>query len=599
MISSPSIRKRGLRPRPAPVARPLQVETLEDRCLMTVQVLATLGTPAPGPGSPGFLINDFEPGGLNNKGDVIYGADIGTANDPSTFFGEAIYLRDVHGNTTRLAGSADPAPGTSTTFNGQGFFGPVTLNDSGDAALAFQLSPFMLPFGTDGGLFRYSHTTNQVTPVVVPFVTPAPTGGTFHGAFFGYTLANNGDLAFDGLISTANGIHAPNETYIGVGEGIFLANAAGNIRSVVVPGDAAPGGSTFDWAAGPWLNQSGDMAFEGHVAGEPLLGPDSALYIPQAIEIGGPNNVYFRDGATGKITLIAHAGDSLPTPAGPVTVVSAYDAMINNAGDIIFTGATSDGNPADDGKVDALFRYSKGTTSAIAYPGESMPGGGHLVTISGITGSQKHINNQGDITFNATLDTTTDGVPDQGLYLWSKGQTTLIARSGTVLPGVGTIAALTSPSNIIVGPSPGVSPTGGAYMNDRDQVFFACTLTDGSEVLLLATPTNGPDSWIVAVKHHAPVAAAGAQALPGQELAWLLQGPHAGLFAASGSGAAGKDNQGNGPSPQALTAVAQKLAAWEQAQAASNQAPTQGDVDAFFVLWGDVLSAAGLYGSQS
>src|SRR5690242_1080451 len=38
----------------------LQVEPMEERSLMSVQVLATLGDPAPGPGAAGSLINDFE-----------------------------------------------------------------------------------------------------------------------------------------------------------------------------------------------------------------------------------------------------------------------------------------------------------------------------------------------------------------------------------------------------------------------------------------------------------------------------------------------------------------------------------------------------------
>jgi hypothetical protein len=455
-----------------------QLESLEDRCVPTVQLLATLGDPAPGPGNPGFYVNDFEPGGLNNNGVIAYGADLSTTPDPSGFVGEAIYVRDVHGHVTRLAGSTDPAPGTSTVFDGQGFFGPVSLNAEGDVALSFQLSPFMFPFGTNGGLYRYSHNTGAVTPVVVPFVTPAPgTGGTFQGTIFGYTLNNNGNLSFDGIINTPNGIHVSGETYDGLGEGIFQADASGHISSVLVPGAAAPGGSTFDWVAGPSVNDGGDMAFEGHVVGGPLFAPGDPLYTPQAIEIGfDPNNVYFRDGSTGKITLVASAGETAPDGRH---FYSAYSAQINSGGDIIFIA-----NLTSDFSVDGLYRYSKGTTIPIAVPGEAMPGGGHLATVSGITGSQQHINNKGDILFNATLDTSTNGVPDQGLYLWSKGQLSLVVRTGTVLPGIGIISQLTAPRNIVVGPSPGDFPTGGAYLSDNGNVLYSATLTDGRDVLI-------------------------------------------------------------------------------------------------------------------
>jgi hypothetical protein len=242
------------------------------------------------------------------------------------------------------------------------------------------------------------------------------------------------------------------------------------------------------------------MAFEGHVVGGRLFDPSNPLYVPQAVEIGfEPNNVYFRDGGTGKITLIAYDGETGPDGRH---FYSAYGAQMNNRGDIIFiTNLTADDS------VDGLYRYSKGTTTPIAVPGEAMPGGGHLVTVSGITGSQQHINNQGDILFNATLDTNTGGVPDQGMYLWFKGQLTLVARTGTVLPGIGTIAELSAPRNIIVGPSPGDFPTGGAYLNDRGQVFFSATLTDGRDVLLLDTLSGGGRAAAAVSSAHGAVAA--------------------------------------------------------------------------------------------
>src|ERR1044072_4803126 len=49
--------------------------------------LATLGDAAP---AGAFHINDFETGAINNRGDVIYGTDVGTSIDPGTFFGEGV-----------------------------------------------------------------------------------------------------------------------------------------------------------------------------------------------------------------------------------------------------------------------------------------------------------------------------------------------------------------------------------------------------------------------------------------------------------------------------------------------------------------------------
>src|SRR5262245_6949277 len=285
------------RSRRARLTRRPQLEQLEDRSLPSVQVLATLGDPAPGPGAPHSLINDFELFGLNNHGDVLYATDLSGLFDPDTgLTGEGIFLRNSTGQAKRLAGATDPAPGG-------GSFGLGTLqgalNDQGDAAFTFLLPPFTLPIGVNAGTFRYSHITGKVTPVVLPFVTPAPGGGVFQGTTFYPNLNNRGDLLFDGIVVTDKGIHVPGEDYIGLGVGIFQADKAGHISSVVSPGDAAPGGGTFDFAANPRNNDGGDVVFVGHVAGDPASIPGNP---PQSVMIAALANGYVRDGGTGRIT---------------------------------------------------------------------------------------------------------------------------------------------------------------------------------------------------------------------------------------------------------------------------------------------------------
>ena len=74
-------------------------------------------------------------------------------------------------------------------------------------------------------------------------MTPAPGGEVFAGAHFGVNLNDRGDLAFAGIVPTDNGIHLPDEAYIGLGAAASSsANKKGHISSVVGPGDPAPGG---------------------------------------------------------------------------------------------------------------------------------------------------------------------------------------------------------------------------------------------------------------------------------------------------------------------------------------------------------------------
>jgi hypothetical protein len=125
-----------------------------------------------------------------------------------------------------------------------------------------------------------------------------------------------------------------------------------------------------------------------------------------------------------------------------------------------------------------------------------MPGGGKFVTASRVGGGQNDLNNSGDVVFNALL-----GNGDEGLYLFSHGTLSLVARTGTVIPGVGTIATLDFFNT-------GQETTSYARLNDHGQVAFGATLTDGSGVLLIATPGGTGNSQVVATSSAlaAPVA---------------------------------------------------------------------------------------------
>jgi hypothetical protein len=322
-----------------------------------------------------------------------------------------------------------------------------------------------------------------VTPVVIPYVTPVPGGGTFQGVLFQLTINNRGDVVFPGIVKTPFGVHnVPDngEPYLGLGIGIFQVDAKGHIAKVVAPGDAAPGGGKFDYANEPWVNDGGDVSFAGHIAGE-----DSVVegFPPQAVFISALGGLYVKDGGTGKIRTIVHEGD--PAPGGG-NFRAAFHAVMNNRGDIAFNGDLTP--PPDANQSIGAFVYSSGKITAVARPGDPMPGGGKLVNAS-IVGGNVHVNNRGDVVFSGVVDTDVDhdGNDDTGLFQWSDGDLSVIARTGTVIPGVGTVFALASVV-IVVPPAPINTTTSGAINNDRGQVLFCATMTNGNVVLLLATP---------------------------------------------------------------------------------------------------------------
>src|SRR5262249_11376245 len=131
-----------------------------------------------------------------------------------------------------------------------------------------------------------------------------------------------------------------------------------------------------------------------------------------------------------------------------------------------------------------IFLWTDGNLISIARQGDSLPGGGHVSSASFRPGNYD-VNDSGDVAFNAALDTG-----EQGVYQWSHGTLTLLAKTGTVIPGVGTIAGMDWFGEGL--------PSGGININDRGQVMFGATLAEGGGALLLATATGGGSSAITA-----------------------------------------------------------------------------------------------------
>src|SRR5215471_12248553 len=85
------------------------------------------------PGGAQYTL-DFEPGQINNGGDLVFVADL-----PN---GEGVF-RFSQGKIFALALPGNPAPGGGT-FDGVGFT-PTGINDKGDVAFAEALTPFPFP----------------------------------------------------------------------------------------------------------------------------------------------------------------------------------------------------------------------------------------------------------------------------------------------------------------------------------------------------------------------------------------------------------------------------------------------------------------------
>jgi hypothetical protein len=450
--------------------------------------LARTEGPAPGSGSLKFDI-DFEPWSINDSGNVAFVADLKSAG---TDIGEGVFA-SRQGQLLRIAKPGQSAPGGGKFASTPGCCGDghTPLNNAGDGAFIYTLEPVASNAGVNAGLYRFSLLAPTPTAVVVPNKTPAPTptGGTFAGVYFDASLNSRRDLMFAGISPRPPQIPCPGPNPCdGMGVGVFKADRTDHIISIVAPGDPAPPphAGVFDAADHGWINNAGDIAFEAHVKGE------------ECIDIGTPflcgGSVYKRS-AKGQILSIAHQGDKSPCKAPSskaLTYRLAFAPVMNSAGDLVFIG---DLTPAPKKEINQgvfFFDSEEGTTAPVVCPGDAMPGGGHFVTASQFA-YQHSLNNPGDIAFIGRLDTHTDinpdGVGDTGLYVVSDGSRRAVARTGTVIPGVGTVAQINAPILAdAVFPSAFI---GGGAINDRGQILFEATLADlTTGVLLVATPRD-------------------------------------------------------------------------------------------------------------
>jgi len=408
----------------------------------------------------------FETATLTNADDVLFAPALLTG-------GEGVLLWH-HGTINPIAQGGQPTLDTGwcwppTVPSDCPVFGftlsPVQMNERGDVAFGMSrdgINNWPSPDGINAGVYRYNSHTG-VVPVMVPGM-PAPSGGSFWGAWYFVSVPNNGDIYFTGIVCTTAAVKytaQPCPEGPGVlAHGVYRSDPRGNITAEVKPGDAAPGRSYFDFANQPAGNERGDMLFAGHIYSDPCN--------PRP-DLGGCwRSLFLKDGQSGRIVTVARIGDPAPRPGKIYT--SAGTTTLNAAGDVAFL---ADFSPANDFSDDAVLFRTHGRTMVIAEVGDVMPDGETLAKV-GTAGQNIAMNNAGDIVFDATLTDST-----QAIYLWRYGRLSLVAKTGTH-----TSAGIISDFDDL---GTGWASTQ-VWINDFGQILFAAHFQEGGGAMFVATP---------------------------------------------------------------------------------------------------------------
>jgi hypothetical protein len=371
---------------------------------------------------------------INDAGDVAFGALTSIPGRGGVFVFS-------NGELTRRIREGDPVPGGGTIVE----VGAVSMNAIGQIAFQAYLSEDFI----DHGLFLFS-PDGTVLPIA-RFGGQSPEGDQF--VYLQSPLVNaGGQVAFlselgeslggaylwsgDSIARVAgHGDPIDREPKFldssplgidGAGQVLFVADVfpgnyglfLGNPTSVVARvGDPAPGGGALDYLDTIWpaINDSGQAVFTA-----------AATSITTSYALG----VY--SFAQGTLTRIAAPQD--PAPGGGSFLSFTGPVSINRSGDVSFVAYASFPSPS------GVYLFSGSAFRSLVALGGSAPGGGAFSKFAFLS-----LNDRPQVAFAAAV--TLPG--RSGFFIWSQDMVTPIAQSGDPAPG-GDFFDLPFDSNVIL-----------------------------------------------------------------------------------------------------------------------------------------------------
>jgi PKD repeat protein len=427
------------------------------------------GDPAPGRVAQTFY--QFGPIVVNAGGDIWFGATL--REDGATTSGGAPggFWSGAPGNLSSVVGPGEPAPGTAGfSFESFGFIG--NFDDSGVSTFGARVATSAgdsLPglwTGTPGSLELLALSGD-----------PAPdTADLLFSGFADPVADNTGTKAF--LAATVD----PNLEY---GDGIWIAGPAG-ANLLARSGEPAPGtggrsfvslayGSlwgaagaggdlTAEDTAGPVLNRSGDVAFNGFLAPyDPVTGiADEGIWIHDTIGL----------------RLVSLVGDPAPGATG-LTLIDFNHINMNALGQVAFDAALDSGDPASDR---GIWLGLPDNLGLLVREGDPAPGTVGETFANLAMGPS--LNSLGEIAFYARLNESNN----KGIWAGTANDLALIVSEGEVLRvKSGDYRTVYHIIPFEGGPS---AHAGNRRFNEAGQTLFNVLFTDGTRGLFLATPVD-------------------------------------------------------------------------------------------------------------
>jgi hypothetical protein len=299
---------------------------------------------------------------VNSPGQVAFGAQLGTTS-------QGFYLRNGDA-TQKVVANGDSVPGSSDTFEFPHFIAGLT--DSGNLAFTAATS------GAADGLFFAPVGGAIQTLALDGGAAPVPGGGTFSltppapvtppGTF---TIGINFLKNFAAINGQSDVAFGASITGGSADSGYFrvLQNgpAAGTLQPVVLQGQAAPGGGTFNTITVP----SDILSVLSNLGPNFALGPDGTLAFLNAFtSVSGIRQGMFVARPDGTLLKVAATGDFLPLPGGGelAGLSMSPKLAVGDAGKFAFQAGIVGGNARRAVFVTAIPPGTASTTTTLSQP---------------------------------------------------------------------------------------------------------------------------------------------------------------------------------------------------------------------------------------
>jgi len=443
-------------------------------------LVARAGNPAPGTAAGVNFSGFFSEPVLNGAGQTAFRGFLnGPGVDSSNY--EGIWSKGGGSGLALVARAGYPAPGTTAgvNFGSPGFgvftFNPPVLNSAGQAAFYGTLIGSGVTSANDTGIWSEGSGSGVALVARRGDQAPGMATGVYMDRFYQLVLNGAGRAAFKSELTGP-------ALDVSKNEGIWSEGGGSGLTLVALRGSQAPGtaaGVNFSQLSFLTLNGLGQIAFYGHLDG---LGVRSTN-----------NTGIWSEGGGSGLALVARKGDPAPgTPAGVNFKGFNVGVMLNSAGKTAFIGSLI-GTGVTSLNDRGIWSEGGGSGQAlIARTGSRAPGTTAGVNFSGF--GFVALNGVGQIAFVGAL--TGAGVTsskDEGIWATGyNGLLRLVVRKGDLLDvsnnplslDLRTISSLKMFYGSLDEDGRGTS------FNDRGQLAFRASFTDGSAGNFVATIPN-------------------------------------------------------------------------------------------------------------